>query len=185
LTPAACGDLSTALETGIVNPSGGSPYGYCSADGGILLGQDVNPCTNCLMSLSDASYLSNCTSLWSSYAARAYHPYSMKISWRKPSPSFYCLVPRYGKSRLLANLPLSCGSAASWLQSAARGRHGHWSQWLCLYFHPSCNHDCLSRNFHHGCVSTLVRSQRRRNNWNYRCRHYRLTDHHRGLHHLV
>jgi hypothetical protein len=62
LTPSACGTLNTALEAGIVDPSGGSTYDYCSADGGAFLGQYFASCTSCLMGLSDNSYLSNCTS---------------------------------------------------------------------------------------------------------------------------
>jgi hypothetical protein len=72
LTSAACGDLSAALETGILNPSEGSTYDYCSADSGVFLGQNLAPCASCLMGLSDNSYLSNCTSLWSSYDARVH-----------------------------------------------------------------------------------------------------------------
>jgi hypothetical protein len=87
LTPSACGGLSTALEVGIVDPSGGSTYDYCSADGGAFLGQYFAPCTSCLMGLSDTSYLSNCmsSSLIRSHTSLIY---SMQSPYRKRSLPF-------------------------------------------------------------------------------------------------
>jgi hypothetical protein len=72
ITPFACGGLSTALQSGLDDPSGESTYGYCSADNGAFTGQYLSPCISCLTGLSDASYLSNCTYISSLFPCLTY-----------------------------------------------------------------------------------------------------------------
>ncbi|KAF3770665.1 hypothetical protein M406DRAFT_354521, partial [Cryphonectria parasitica EP155] len=54
----ACAPLQEALEYGNLNPSNGTDYGYCQADGGAFYGTAIDDCVSCLQA-SPSTYTAN------------------------------------------------------------------------------------------------------------------------------
>ncbi|KAH6652127.1 hypothetical protein BKA67DRAFT_660896 [Truncatella angustata] len=55
----ACQPLQIALETELVNPSNGTEFDYCDADGGRFNGSAVDSCVQCLQASDDQEYMAN------------------------------------------------------------------------------------------------------------------------------
>lgn len=55
----ACSPLQEALESGNLDPSNETEFGYCQADNNAFYGTAINDCVSCLQS-SSSSYMANC-----------------------------------------------------------------------------------------------------------------------------
>lgn len=88
--PEACGRLSRALETGIMNPAGSDRLAYCDASGGTDTKSYWDSCRGCVMADGQHAYLSNCTI--------ASPPTSIVAS----TVSLTCISPHCTRSRVSA-----------------------------------------------------------------------------------
>lgn len=55
----ACSPLQEALESGNLDPSNETEFGYCQADNNAFYGTAINDCVSCLQS-SSSNYMANC-----------------------------------------------------------------------------------------------------------------------------
>ncbi|KAL7949023.1 hypothetical protein V8C42DRAFT_342041 [Trichoderma barbatum] len=58
-TSEGCGNLASALELGIKNPTNVTAYDYCDTDGGAITSDDVKGCLECVKADGQHRYISN------------------------------------------------------------------------------------------------------------------------------